>query len=278
MNLHTHTYFCDGKGTPVEFINKAIELKLPYLGFSAHAPLPFHCDWAIPEEKLSEYCETINNLQEEFSKKITIYHGFEIDFLDSIGFPSLTYNCVSNAQVFISSIHFLNIHFENREVPPKFIEIDGTYSQFMLAMKGHNYSLKKLLSNFLQSTEEMLVSPVPKGAKKIIGHVDKVVLNAQQLPEFETLSDWFYSVLIDLLIKNNHHFQFVEINTRAIYKKGMTHPYPRLVVLESLHENQIPLILNSDAHHPSEIIAGYKECSDKLASLTKIQLNRLQLS
>lgn len=277
MNLHTHTNFCDGEGKPIEFIKKALELKLPYLGFSAHAPLPFDCDWALPKGMLSDYCYTINELQSKFSKKISIYHGFEIDFLDGIGFPSLTLPYVNSAQVFICSIHFLNINFENRDARPRFIEIDGDYSQFMLALEAHNYSLKKLLQNFLQSTEQMLKSPVTVGAIKIIGHVDKIVLNAQKLPDFERLSDWFYSALVELIIKHNQHFHFIEINTRAIYKKGMSQPYPGFMVLESLHENQIPMMLNSDAHHPSEIIAGYKELSEKLTSLTNIQLNYLQL-
>lgn len=276
MNLHTHTDFCDGKGTPRDFVKKAIELKFSYLGFSAHAPINIPCEWALPTEKLDDYCDTIMGLQAEFSKKLTLFHGFEIDFLEGIGFPSLSIERIQSAQFFICSIHFLNIHNGQPNSTPRYIEIDGAYSQFMLAMKGHQYSLKKLLSNFLYTTEKMIQTPVSSEGVKIIGHVDKVVLNAQQLPEFEHLSDWFYDALLRILIEHRHEYDYVEINTRALYKKGLSQPYPRFVLLEALQQNQIPLLLNSDAHHPSEIAGGYKECQDKLTSLTNINPNNLQ--
>jgi histidinol-phosphatase (PHP family) len=146
----------------------------------------------------------------------------------------------------------------------------------MLAMKGHEYSLKKLLNNFLNATEKMVQTSVFGEGVKIIGHVDKVVLNAQQLPEFEQLSDWFYDALLRILIEHRHKYDYVEINTRALYKKGFSQPYPRFALLDELHQHQIPLLLNSDAHHPSEIAGGYKECQDKLTSLTNINPHSLQ--
>lgn len=277
MNLHIHTDFCDGKGLPKDFVKKAIDLKFSYLGFSAHAPLPFHCEWALPEDEIDGYCEAILSLKTEYSKKITLYHGFEIDYLFDLGFPSLMHEKIKSAEIFICSIHFLNIYFENSTTTPRFIEIDGSYSQFMLAMKGHQYSLKKLLTNFLLSTEKMIQTPTPVGAIKIIGHLDKVTLNAQQLPEFEALSDWFYENLLQILIEQRDNYDYLEINTRAMYKKGLSQPYPRFTLLESLKNNQIPLLLNSDAHHPSEIAGGYQECQEKLAVLTNINLHSLQL-
>lgn len=274
MNLHTHTDYCDGKGAPEDFIKKAIELNFKYLGFSAHAPLPFECNWSMNPEKLDAYCEHILSLKQSQKGKIKILHGFEIDFLEGLNLPSLSELRIQQADYLICSIHFLKDPTSKSE-SPKFYEIDGTYAQFMLALKGHQYSLKKILKNYLDATEQMLTTPILPNRVKIIGHVDKIVLNAQQLPEFDGMSDWFYQELAERLIENKSQYQFVEINTRALYKKGLSQPYPRYGLLESLAAEHIPLLMNSDAHHPSELMGGYKETLARLETLTNVNIKNL---
>ena len=46
-NYHTHTYFCDGKGTPDEIVLEAILKGFNYLGFSSHSAWPFADTWHI---------------------------------------------------------------------------------------------------------------------------------------------------------------------------------------------------------------------------------------
>ena len=36
-NYHTHTKYCDGKNTPDEMVQRAIELGFTHLGFSEHS-------------------------------------------------------------------------------------------------------------------------------------------------------------------------------------------------------------------------------------------------
>ena len=273
--MHTHTHYCDGKGSPQDFIAKALELQFKYLGFSAHAPLPFHCKWSLTPEKLIDYNTEILFLQSTNRDKIKLLHGFEIDYLHTEGFPALRFDCIGKADFLICSIHFLNTQRGKSNHSPKFIEIDGTYSDFMLAMKDHNYALKKVLTNFLVSTDEMINAPFVFGIPKIIGHIDKIVLNAQQLTEFESMSDWFYDELLTILTNNRCNYDFVEINTRAIYKKGLTQPYPRYSFLELLAKEKIPMILNSDAHHPTELNAGYADCLTRLETLTSVNVKGL---
>lgn len=223
---------------------------------------------------MDAYCNHILSLKLAQKGKIKILHGFEIDFLEGLNFPSLSEIQVQQADYLICSIHFLKDPASNA-ASPKFYEIDGTYAQFMLALKGHQYSLKKILTNFLEATEQMLTTPILPNRVKIIGHVDKIVLNAQQLPEFEGMSDWFYQELANRLIQHVSHYQYVEINTRALYKKGLSQPYPRYGLLETLAEKQIPLIINSDAHHPSELMGGYKETLTRLETLTNVNIKSL---
>lgn len=277
MNLHTHTSYCDGKSAPEEYIAKAIALQWKYLGFSAHAPLPFRCDWCIPLENLTAYCEEIGVLQKKYhSKKLHIFHGFEIDYLTHAGYPSLEHPQICSAQYFICSIHYLpNIGSKTTQLTHRYYEIDGTYAQFMLALKNHEYSLKKLLTRYIEATENMITTPVVEGKIKILGHVDKIVINAMQLPEFDGLSDWFYAALADVIISNRVHFDFMEINTRAIYKKGLSQPYPRVTFIEQMEKNQVPMIINSDAHQPSELPSGYPECLAQIEAHTNVNISKI---
>ncbi len=84
FNLHTHTHFCDGKNPPEEYVTKAIELGFHTLGFSGHAPVPFENHFAIKEEKLESYFQTIRNLKLKYKNSIQILLALEIDFIPGI--------------------------------------------------------------------------------------------------------------------------------------------------------------------------------------------------
>jgi histidinol-phosphatase (PHP family) len=277
VNLHTHTTYCDGKSSPLEIVNKAIALNWKFIGFSAHAPLPFPCEWCLPVEKVSTYCKTIKDLQVAFKPQIQIHHGFEIDYLAHWGYPCLKNVELNDADYFICSIHYLPSKEKSTSTGEyRYYEIDGTYAQFMLALKEYNYSLKKLLSAFLHSTEGLMSTPLPNNKPKIIGHIDKIVLHAIELPEFEELKDWFYMELLQLSISNRGNFDFIEINTRAMYHKGLSNPYPHVQLIELLQANLIPLMFNSDAHHRNELDAGIDDCIQLIASYTAINTSQIQ--
>ena len=274
MNLHTHTTYCDGTAHPSDFILKAKQLSWDFLGFSAHAPLPFPCEWSIKESELPNYTSEIHQLAEMHKSEIKIHSSFEIDFLDGLGFPSLKFEEIKKSTYLITSIHFVS---NPKAYELKYLEIDGTYSQFLLALKSYDFDLKKLLQSFLGATEQMLSTPI--GCVKIIGHIDKIILNASKTSEFLEFENWFYDELFQIALNSTSQFDFIEINTRAMYKKGLSNPYPKLEFIAKLHQNNIPLIINSDAHHPSELDGGYRnlhqlltQCGLKDIEKTKMKL------
>lgn len=107
MNLHTHTTYCDGTASSSDFVKKAKQLQWDYLGFSAHAPLPFLCDWAIKATDLDNYTSEIRDLANLNQSNIKILCGFEIDYLLGLGFPALEYKAVEKSDFLIASIHFV---------------------------------------------------------------------------------------------------------------------------------------------------------------------------
>ena len=181
MNLHTHTTYCDGTASALDFVKKAKQLQWRSIGFSAHAPLPFPCDWAITADNLEKYTAEITNLAVLNQSDIKILCGFEIDYLIGLGFPALRYPEVQKSEFLIASIHFVN-NPKAENPNTQYLEIDGTYSQFLLALKSYGFDLEKLLQAFLEATQQMISEPV--GTLKIIGHIDKIILNEAMASEF----------------------------------------------------------------------------------------------
>lgn len=263
MNLHTHTTYCDGTASALDFVKKAKQLHWSYIGFSAHAPLPFRCDWAIKSDDLEKYTAEITNLTLLNQSELKILCGFEIDYLIGLGFPALQFPEVEKSEFLITSIHFVN-NPDAQNPNTQYLGIDGTYSQFLLALKSYGFDLKKLLQAFLNATQQMISEPV--GTLKIIGHIDKIILNAAKASEFAALENWFYDELFQLSISDRNNYDFIEINTRAMYKKALSNPYPKLEFISKLHHAKIPLIINSDAHHLSELNGSYSTLHQLLSN------------
>lgn len=84
-NFHTHTYRCHhADGTDREYVEQAISRGIETLGFSDHAPYYFPDGYystfrMLPEES-EGYVNSLTELEKEFSDKIKIYIGYEMEY------------------------------------------------------------------------------------------------------------------------------------------------------------------------------------------------------
>ena len=84
-NYHTHTYRCHhASGTEEEYILKAIEGGIKYMGFADHIPQIFpdgyESSYRVPMAEAENYFETIKALREKYADKIDIKIGFETEY------------------------------------------------------------------------------------------------------------------------------------------------------------------------------------------------------
>lgn len=84
-NYHTHTYLCrHAFGDIEEYIKRAVDNGIKYMGFSEHAPLRFpdgyESDARLYVADIEKYFNTINELREKYSDKIDIIVGFEMEY------------------------------------------------------------------------------------------------------------------------------------------------------------------------------------------------------
>ena len=76
FNYHTHTYLCGhATGTPEEYVKRAIECGVKYMGFSDHMPLKFsdgfEAGFRVKVADAQKYCSEIEYLKEKYSDEIT---------------------------------------------------------------------------------------------------------------------------------------------------------------------------------------------------------------
>lgn len=84
-NYHTHTYRCHhASGKDEEYVVRAIERGLRFIGFSDHTPYFYFGDYASPAKMLpseaAEYFDSILALKEKYRGKIEIAVGFEAEY------------------------------------------------------------------------------------------------------------------------------------------------------------------------------------------------------
>ncbi len=67
-NYHTHTTFCDGKNTPEEIVQYALEHNFESIGFSGHSKTIFDMRYCMKD--IIGYITEVNRLKEKYSNDI----------------------------------------------------------------------------------------------------------------------------------------------------------------------------------------------------------------
>jgi histidinol-phosphatase (PHP family) len=261
-NFHTHSIFCDGKAKPEAFITKAIELGFDCIGFSSHAPLPFHRDWTLKSDRLSSYIREIARLKEVYRDRIEILAGLEVDFIPGIQSPSDF--CDEELDYIIGSVHFLPVKPGAREMTRKdctewednYLEIDYNPEQLKRVIEGgYGGDVRAMIHTYYSSIRDMLTSNPPT----ILGHMDVVKKYNKGNTLFNPNDTYYLDEIEQTLDVLRHTSTILEVNTASIYLGYDAEPYPSSQILRKCREYDIPLMLDSDAHSPEALGRGYPE-------------------
>lgn len=111
-NYHTHTYRSHhALGTPEEYVLRAIDGGIKYMGFSDHAP--FVCangkesGFRVPTAEAAAYRDEIKALAYKYKDKIDIKVGFEMEYYPDDFERMFDFVKKSGAQYLILGQHFL---------------------------------------------------------------------------------------------------------------------------------------------------------------------------
>lgn len=125
-NFHTHTWRCHhAKGEDREYVLAAIKAGIKYLGFADHSPYWFPGDYyshhRMTPEDVPGYIESINQLREEFKDDITIYIGYEMEYL-----PLYFENAMKIINSAPCDFLLLGQHYINNEIGEKHCSNENT--------------------------------------------------------------------------------------------------------------------------------------------------------
>jgi histidinol-phosphatase (PHP family) len=253
-NYHGHCHYCDGKGEPESYVKWAIEAKMPALGFSSHAPVPFESFWNMPHERLNSYLGEIDRLKLKYADKITIHKSLEVDYVEGLMGPRTEFTNSLNLDYVIGSVHFLGQR-ENGE----YWAIDGSFDSFTIGLREiFGDDIKKAVHEFYYQQKQMVIHQTPD----IIGHLDKIKMHNKHQPLFDETASWYKDEVRAMLENISRTNCIVEINTKSYSRNGLL--FPGEEYFEWLKELKIPVVINSDAHFPEHLLDGFKEVAGML--------------
>ena len=247
-NYHSHSTFCDGRSSMEDFVKYAIAKGLKKYGFSSHAPLPFSTFWNMNLDDLPEYQMEFYRLKEKYASKIELYIGLELDYIN--GFFEFGHNLYSthSFDYLIGSVHYMD-QLPNGD----FWCVDGNFQDFYAGLKTlYDGEIRPAVERFYEISSLM----IGKGGFDIVGHFDKIALNGSKCADFDITDSWYKNSVGEVLELIKNKGLILEINTKSLASKGMT--YPDVQFFPLINELQIPIVVNSDCHYPTNVIDGFE--------------------
>lgn len=233
QNLHTHSNFCDGRDTPEEMVQRAIELGFDSLGFSGHCWMPYSPGVYMFPEKAAAYRAEIARLREKYAGQLKIYCGIEFDLYAPTDELDL-YDYV------IGSVHYFRFRAAD-----KFVGFDRSAEAVEAVIRDH-FGGDGLA--FAKAYYEA-VKTLPDTARcDIVGHFDLITKNLEKKKLFDSTSAEYRRYALDALDVLAEKVGVFEVNTGAIARGYRTSPYPDEFLLKAMRERDCRMVISSDCH------------------------------
>ena len=259
FNFHQHSLFSDGKAEPEAYIKQALELGFEAMGFSEHSPLPFETPFSLKREQVDNYVETLDTLKEKYQDRLAIYRSLELDFVPGFSEDFEQWKKACKVDYAIGGVHLVKPPHTNElwftDGPDRTIYDNGVRDYF-------DNDIKKAVKTYYHQQNSMIESQ----QFDVVAHVDKITMHNQNR-FFTEEEKWYRDLVSETLHLIKEKALIVEVNTRGLYKKRSDKLFPDGKTLQQVIELGIPVIISSDAHHPTEINLYFDHAIHKLLHL-----------
>ena len=247
VNLHTHTIYCDGKDTPEELVQRAIELGFTAIGFSGHEYTPQDGDFCMTKEDTQAYIEEVLALKEKYKDQIAVYLGIERDYFGTI--DTIPYDYVIGSLHCVEKDGVLMVVDNTEEMMVENVEkyFDGDYRAYV------------------ERYYEIIGDVVGKTGATIVGHFDLITKFNEGGKYFDEEAQWYKDAALTALWKVAESKPIFEINTGAMARGYRTKPYPAQFLLEEINQLGCSVILSSDCHNKMDLNYGFCKIIENLA-------------
>jgi len=269
--IHTHTDFCDGKADMETMCQAAYSKGFESIGFSSHGPIfkktGIKTRWHMSDEKLNEYIDTALKIRKRWERKLKVFLGLEVDFIQGICGPADADIQELPLDYIIGAVHYISSP-KNGEL----FTVDGPPEEFLPGLEQFNNDGLALCTAYYDAYNGM----VNAAGCDILAHLDLVKKNNSRFDFFSPRNPEYAKLLVKTAdtiaqaraaemaaekapsVPANKRLPIVEVNTGGIIRSYTADPYPSFAVLRLLKERNIPLTLNADAHAPDHLGGGYE--------------------
>ena len=247
QNLHTHTTYVDGRDTAEELILEAIARGHGAIGFSEHTYLTYstYPDQLTPD-KMVCYKNEIEGLKRRYRNQLQIFCGLEVDYYSDVDVTGFDY--------LIGSAHYLacgsGIFTFDRDLASTEAYINAHFGGNAIAFAKKYFETVALLPQ--------------KYPIDIIGHFDLIAKNNLAGKFFDIASREYLTLGYEAIHALRGRVPFFEVNTGAMVKGTMLHPYPMLDFLKELRACGFGAVITSDCHDKRYLDGGFAEAAEAL--------------
>ena len=241
-NLHTHSTFSDGKHSPREIIEAAIEKGFSVIGISDHSYTDFDRSYCMHPDRYDVYKQTVRALQAEYADKIRVLCGIELDFFsnekDKDGFD-----------YFISGVHYVKAAGEYHP-----IDSNAAATQRCIDV-GFGGDMLAFCRAYYESVLDAL-----RAKPLFCAHFD--LITKHRVPDE---SDKRYiSLALETLDAVMDAGIPIEVNTGAMARGATTRPYPAEFLMRRIAEKNGRVTLGSDCHDCTKLDYAFDVALDAL--------------
>ncbi len=262
-NYHTHCSYCDGSSPLREYVLEAIKNNFKTIGFTSHSPIADDNGFSIKHADVPKYCDEVNALKREFEEQIEILLSFEFEYIPGLTRPMAEVAKQWNFDYILGSVHLIAGRNPVQTADDLWFTDGGDIAQYDNGFhKFFDGDIRKAVRAFYHQTNRMIETE----NLDIIGHFDKVKMNNKGR-FFQEDEKWYNDLVnetIDLIKQKN---VIVEVNTRGIYKGRHNDYFPSVDILKRLKKLNVPVIVSSDAHAPSDLNLLWEDTYNNLLEL-----------
>lgn len=245
-NYHTHCHYCDGSGTPEDYLREAAARNIVAVGFSSHAPVSFHTGWTMEQDDLPVYLRDVRNARAE---GVQVYLGLEIDYVRNIGGPDdftefgLDYR--------IGAVHMLRNIDDGRH-----LSVDGPDEEFLTL---YNRTFSGDIRPMVKEYYTLLCEMMEHHGFDFLAHFDLIKKKNRDNRYFDEADPWYRDAALEALALAGEKRIPLEINSGGISRGAIDEVYPSAWLLEKARRLSIPIVINADAHKPEHLDFHFEE-------------------
>ena len=228
-------------------IEQALALGFDSLGFSGHAPTAQATEWEIAKERVEAYKNEILQLSKEYSGRIKIYLGMELDrYSEGLYDPfGLDYA--------IGSVHMA--------------KKNGIWYDFDHCYEETKHSIDELFDGdaiaYARSYYQTLIDAAYSLDFDIVGHFDVLAKFSEKHPDLIQIESKEYrETALDALRTVRKKKEIFEVNTGAISRGHRMTPYPAPFILDEMRALDCKLVLTSDCHAANALDCAFDEARE----------------